>query len=85
MHVTLWHSTNACHTMDACHTVAWYQCISHYGIIPMHVTLWHDTNACHTMAWYISIDVTLYGIVPMVTLWHGSYHCYSTNVRHTVA
>ena len=46
MHVTLWHGTNACHT------VAWYQCMSHYGMVPMHVTLWHDTNVCHTMAWY---------------------------------
>ena len=41
MYVTLLHDTNACHTM------AWYQCMSHYGMVPMHVILWHGINACH--------------------------------------
>ena len=84
MHVTLWMRVTLWHDTNACHTVAWYQCISHYGMKPMHVTLWHDTNVCHGMG---TMHVTLYGMIPMVTLWHASYHCVTVpiNVHHTEA
>ena len=41
----------------------------------------------YVMAWIVLMHVTLYGMVPMVTLWHGSYHCVTVpiNVRHTEA
>ena len=61
--------------------MAWYQWMSHYGMIPigmipMHVTLWHDTNECsHTMGLYQCIS--RYGTILMhVTLWHDTNACH---------
>ena len=76
MHVTIWMRVTLWHGTNACQTVAWYQCISHYGMKPMHVTLWHDTNvyhgmdctdACHTI-WHGTNGHTIYGMVAIIVL-----------------
>ena len=66
---------NACHTIygmvpcNACHSI-WqdyqygminYQCMSHYGMVPMHITVWQDfINACMM---YQCICMSQYGMM----------------------
>ena len=77
MDVTLWHMSYYWMIINACYNMAWYQCMSHYGMAPMHVTLWNVNNTCHTTAWYQCMSH--YGMAPMhVTLWNVNNTCHTT-------
>ena len=94
IHVTLWHGSVPCMS-----SIAWYKCMSYYGmvshngIVPMHIILWHNTNAYHATGWYQCMShydtdayISHYSMVPMyVTLWHGTHAWYRINACHTMA
>ena len=59
---------NACHNIwqDYQYGMINYQCMSHYGMVPMHITVWQDfINAC--MMYQCMHDVSMH---MHVTVWH---------------